>query len=256
MRKSLLAARSRMLRFRRTSPVRFTTSDSRAPLEAKSRADEILSLSATWTTDQQEALQYVIAANVDCLIDRLPEATPVLERLAAEAQRPAVRAGALRRLADIDLSLGDIDRAEARTRAAEVAASACGSRQRLYLLITRSELLSARGDSRAASGIAGYAHRTALVHGNAIWQAHSLLCSARRESGPTRDELLARAKIEYTSIGHVWGVLTAEWEGRDLDESSKLGLAQRARSAGLLTLPVARSTRTSTRRPSGPSRQA
>jgi len=204
-------------------------------MDARARADELLPQVTSWGTGDREAFQYVVAANIDCLIGRLADARAVLEPLAGSGERATTRAGAYRRLADLALFEGRRDDAEEFAHAGELAAASCGSRQRLYLLLTRAELMGSLGRNTDAYRLAKYAHRLAEASGNTIWQAHSRLCAGRFAPPDERLILLKEAEERYTAIRHPWGVLSVRFE-RAQPRVDLAELEAEARGMGLITL--------------------
>jgi hypothetical protein len=213
--------------------VRFTD-----PAAAEAEVDRIDP--TAWPDAAKRQLEYVVAANVLLQRDRVDEAHIRLEKLrdaAIEAGNDEQAASAGRRLCDIAMFSGDLDLASSLLRDARNRAELCGSRQRLYLLVSAGELARQAGDLDRATALLAAADQQMAVLGIPLWQAHVSLAAAQTAlaGGADPAPYLADAREVYLRHGVPWGrwhcdVTEAIAAGRSLE-----ALVVDARAHGLLT---------------------
>jgi ATP/maltotriose-dependent transcriptional regulator MalT len=231
----LLAAGHPLATIRGLHYLRFTD-----PTAAEAEAASIDS--AQWPEAERRQLEYVIAANVLLQRDRVKEGRARLQALLQanlNAGHVEQAAATERRLADIALFTGEIDEAQRLLHNARQRAELCGSRQRIYLLVTAAEVARQTNALDRASALLGAAHEQVETLGIPVWHAHVELALGQvlRGRGDNPRVPVEAARSIYARQGVVWGVwhCDATLSLDKVDFQTRDNLAAAAKRMGLLT---------------------
>lgn len=208
------------------------------PAAAEAEAERIQP--ADWSDADRLQLEYVITANVLLQRDRVDEAhrrLTALRAVAIDAGNDEQAAAAGRRLCDIALFTGDLDTARSLLRDARNRAELCGSRQRLYLLVTTAELARRTGELDRADALLSAGNQQLTLLGIPLWEAHVWLATAQATlaRGADPSDALENARAVYERHRVPWGVWHCDLTDWLAGRGTRAELIGRAADAGLLT---------------------